>query len=39
MFDGIDEKYAEWAKKIKEQSPKVEGDKNLAKNEHIDEKL
>lgn len=39
MFDGIDDKYAEWAKKTKEQQPKVADDKNLAKNEHIDEKL
>jgi hypothetical protein len=38
-FDGIDDKYAEWAKIIKENKPKIEGDKNVEKNENIDEKL
>jgi hypothetical protein len=39
MFDGIDDKYAEWAKQTKEQQPEVADDKNLAKNELIDEAL
>ena len=39
MFDGIDDKYAEWAKKIKEKQPEVKDGKNVLKDEHIDEKL
>ena len=38
-FDKIDDKYAEYAKLAKEAQPKIEGDKNVAKNENIDEKL
>jgi hypothetical protein len=38
-FDAIDDKYADWAKKYKEEKPKIEKDANLSKNENIDEKL
>lgn len=38
-FDKIDDKFAEHAKKVKEEQPKIEKDANLAKNEIIDEKL
>ena len=38
-FDKIDDKFAEYAKKVKDEQPKIEKDTNLAKNEIIDEKL
>lgn len=38
-FDGFDGKYEDYAKKLKEDTPKIEKDANVAKNEFINEDL
>lgn len=38
-FDGFDAKFEDYAKKLKEEQPKIDKDKNVAKNEFVDEKL
>jgi hypothetical protein len=39
QFDGFDGKFEDYAKKLKEEQPVIDGDKNLAKNEFVDEDL
>lgn len=39
QFDGFDGKFEDYAKKLKEEQPKINKDANLAKDELVDEKL
>ena len=38
-FDGFDAKFEDYAKKLKEEQPKIEKDANVKKDEFVDEKL
>jgi hypothetical protein len=39
QFDGFDGKYEDFAKKLKEEQPEIKDNKNIVKNEFIDEKF